>query len=196
VLPVTPGALTATRDASELVVRSPIARERAFASIVTRDERIAGAIVPLTTADDGSASGRVPLDPALLGRIEREPSWVVVSSEYDKRSAGSVGWPLTPPSFDPASPRRTFDVADALLLDGRAGAIHAAERERSSRRRAAAFALLAVGLLMSASFWREVRRGTAAADSLSLTPRRGVLAVALGCILLGLGGLAYFGLTH
>jgi len=222
VLPVTPGALWAAREGDVLLVRSPIARGLAFASIVTRNERLAGAIVPLTAADDGSASGRWALHAGLLERLEREACWVVVSSEYDKRSAGAVGWPLSPPGFDPAAPRLSFDVADAVLLDGRAEAVVAAERERSGRRRSAALALLAVGVLMSASFWKEVRRGrigTASSDDrlapraddggahparsdpgrTDLTPLAAsgwVLAVALACILLGLGGLAYFGLTH
>jgi hypothetical protein len=188
-------------------VRSPIVRERAFVSVVTRNERIAGTIVPLTAAADGSASGRGVLARGVLARIEREPSWAVVSSEHDKRSAGAVGWPLTPPGFDPAAPRHTFDVADAVLLDGRAGALHAAEHERRIHRRQAALALLVVGLLMSASFWTEVRRGRVgrtrrvrpdqtAAEPTPLAPRGWVLVVAFGCIALGLGGLAYFGLTH
>jgi hypothetical protein len=200
VLPVTPGALLATREGGAISVRSPIARASAFASIVTWNERLAGAIVPLTTAGDGSANGRFALDRALLEHIEREPSWVVVSSEFDKRSAGAVGWPLTPARFDPAAPRLTFDVADAVLLDGRAGAIQSAERERSGRRRVAAFGLLAVGMLMTLSFWKEVRRAGAGAlareAATPLAPGGWVLAIALGCILLGLGGLAYFGLTH
>jgi hypothetical protein len=105
-----------------------------------------------------------------------------------------------------ATPAHTFDVADAVLLDGRAGAIHAAERERAGRRRLAAGALLAIGSLMTASFWRAVQRGRVsahdaaarrvAADTMPLAPGGWVLVVALGCIVLGLGGLAYFGLTH
>jgi hypothetical protein len=222
-LPVTPGALEATREGDAIRVRSPIARGLAFTSIVTRNERLAGASVPLMAEADGSASGRWALHAELLARIEREASWVVVSSEYDKRSAGAVGWPLSPTGFDPDAPRLTFDVADAVLLDGRAEAILVAERERSGRRRSAALALLAVGALMSASFWKEVRRGrvrtAAPADSLDplaalgvgddparsdpgrtdltpLLPSGWLLAVALACLLLGLGALAYFGLTH
>jgi hypothetical protein len=111
-----------------------------------------------------------------------------------------VGWPLSPASTDLATPSLTFDVPDAVLLDGRAGAIQSAERERSGRRRTAALALFAVGVLMSGSFWREVRRGRVAAatrdDTMPLAPGGWVLVVALGCILLGLGGLAYFGLAH
>jgi hypothetical protein len=200
VLPVTPGALLATLDGDSISVRSPIVRERAYASIVTWNERIGGGIVPLTPADDGSASGRLELDRALLERIGREPSWVVVSSEHDKRSAGAVGWPLRPPELEPDTPRLTFDVADAVLLDGRAGAKEAAERELSGRRRGAALGLLAVGVLMAVSFWKEVRRERSATstrgDTTPLAPGGWVLAVALACILLGLGGLAYFGLTH
>lgn len=203
-LPVTPGALAAALDGSELLVRSPIVRERAFASIVSADERIAGAIVLLSPDSDGGASGRVVLAPTLLERIEREPTWAVVSSEHDKRSSGTVGWPLRHSRFDPAIPTRTYDVADSVLLDGRAGAIHAAQLERSGRRRGAALALLVVGVLMGASFWRQVRRAkvaTAAEQSAlelptPLTPGGWVLAAAIGCIVLALGGLAYFGLVR
>ena len=197
VLPVTPGALVARRDGAELWLHSPIPRSQAFASVVTWNERIAGAIVPLEARGDGSASGRLPMDRALLARIEHEPSWVVVSSEYDKRSAGVVGWPLSPASFDPAAPPLSLDVPDAVLLDGRAGAIVAAESARAGRRRTAAGALLAVGLVMSASFWWEVRRaGGRPATLTPLTQGRWMFAFALGSIVLGLGALAYFGLSR
>jgi len=204
VLPVRPGALVASREGAELWLRSPIVRERAFVSIVSWSERIGGAIVPLEPRSDGSASGRLPLDSALLARIEREPSWVVVSSEYDKRSAGAVGWPLSPAGFDPGAPPLSLDVADTVLLDGRAEAIVAAELERSGRRRGAALALLGVGLVLSASFWREVRRGKRAASTPAdasaerppLSPNGWLFAVALVSIVLGWAGLAYFGLSH
>jgi hypothetical protein len=198
-LPVVPGAIVAALSGSSLAVRSPIARERAFVSLVSARERIAGAIVPLVVDADGSAVGAVELGPELAARLAAEPTWAVVSSQYDKRSAGAVGWPLNP-AFDAQKPRLTFSVPDHLLLDGRSEALYDhAQRERT-RRSVAAAGLLVLGSLMSAAFWREVRRGRrqqrrrAADEGLPLSSGGWVLGIALGCIALGLGALAYFGL--
>jgi hypothetical protein len=201
-LPVIPGAISVTRTNDDLLLRSPIVRERAYVSIVTERARLSGAIVALVADQAGGARGLLQLDPHLSARLDDEPTWAVVSSEYDKRSAGAVGWPLSP-AFDPRSPRLTFHVADQVLLDGRDGALDDVERRRSGRRRSAGGALLAVGGLLAASFWVEVRRGRRSgaldrasdAATASLVHGSGwVLAVALGCIILGLGALAYFGL--
>jgi hypothetical protein len=201
-LPVLPGAIAITRTHEGLLLRSPIVRQRAYVSLVSPGERLSGAIVPLVAEPDGSARGLLALDPRLSARLDDGPAWAVVSSEYDKRSAGAVGWPLSPPS-DPASPRLTFDVADQVLLDGRDGALYDLLRSRNTRRGRAGLALLAVGAAMAASFWWEVRRGrrdTALdgggddAQKSLVTPGGWVLGVALACIVLGLGALAYFGL--
>ncbi len=201
-LPVSPGAISVARTRDGLLLRSPIVRERAYVSLVTQRQRLSGAIVPLVADESGGARGLLPLAPQLSARLDDEPTWAVVSSEYDKRSAGAVGWPLSPP-FDPASPRLTFHVADQVLLDGRAGALYDLERRRNERRQRAGGALLAVGTLMAASFWVEVRRGRRGgtldrggdnAEQSLVTGAGWVLAVALGCIILGLGALAYFGL--
>jgi hypothetical protein len=201
-LPVSPGAIAVTRTGGGLLLRSPIVRERAYVSLVSQRERLSGAIVPLVADPDGSARGLLAIAPQLSARLDAEPTWAVVSSEYDKRSAGAVGWPLSPP-FDPASPRRTFDVADQVLLDGRDGALYDLLRSRNTRRSRAGLALLAVGTLMAVSFWLEVRRGRRAtaldpggdnAEQSLVTAGGWVLGVALACIVLGLGALAYFAL--
>jgi hypothetical protein len=202
-LPVVPGAMVAALSGSSLAVRSPIARGRAFLSLVSARERIAGAIVPLEVGADGSAIGDVELGSELAARLEAGPTWAVVSSEYDKRSPGAVGWPLHP-AFDVTAPRLTFSVPDQLLLDGRSGALYDREQRERLRRSRAASALMTVGALMAAAFWIEIRRkrrqvpgGHAAAadgadDRLPLSPGGWILGVALGCIALGLGALAYF----
>jgi hypothetical protein len=209
VLPVVPGAIVASLMDDAIVVRSPIAREQAFVSIVSARERIAGAIVPLAVDPDGSASGRFELSPALRARLDAEPTWAVASSEYDKRSPGVVGWPLTP-AFDVTAPRLTLDVPDQVLLDGRNAALYSVWQRQRDRRRTAAAGLIGVGALMSAALWTEVRRGRrrgaagdprraghdpdSADEKPALTPDGWVLGVALGCIALGLGALAYFGM--
>jgi hypothetical protein len=206
-LPVVPGAILAELSGSALALHSPIPRERAFLDIVSARERIAGAIVPLAVADDGSAMGRFELDPELAARLAAEPTWAVVSSEYDKRSPGVVGWPLQP-AFDASAPRLTFGVPDQILLDGRNGALFDMQRRDRGRRGTAAAALVVVGALLGAAFWSEVRRGRrstavarhAASDGderPATTPAGWLLGAALGCIALGFGALAYFGwLAH
>jgi hypothetical protein len=201
-LPVIPGALVASVSDQGLSVRSPIARGRAYVSLVGERERIAGAIVPLGMDADGSSSGSVALDATLRARLNTEPVWAVVSSEYDKRSPGVVGWPLSPP-IERLVPRLTFNVADRVLLDGRSGALWDVSHRQLARRRRAAAGLLGVGLLMCLAFWNEVRRSgrranelavDEGAERLALAPRGGILGLALACIALGLAALAYFGL--
>jgi hypothetical protein len=106
-------------------------------------------------------------------------------------------------------------VPDQLLLDGRDGALYDVQQRRGARRRGAAGALLGVGALLSAAFWFEVRRSRRMGPSASgdrfgeraprvdepdSTPERlplaaggWLLGAALGCILLGLAALAFFG---
>jgi hypothetical protein len=204
-LPVRPGALLGTRDGAQLIVRSPIPRAQAYVSWITRRERVAGALVPLAEDPDGTSSGRLALDPATLSRLDAEPSWAVVSSEYDKRSAGAVGWPFGV-AVDPDAPPTTLDAGDLVLCDGRARALERAHQRTGLRRRDAGAALLGVGGLMSALFWAEVRgrrgrrheRGPASDSEETLAPGAvtgsGLLVVALLCIALGVGALAYFGL--
>jgi hypothetical protein len=211
-LPVVPGALLARRDGGRLEVRSPIRRERAYVSLVTRDERVGGMSVALAAEPDGGARGSVELPLDLLGRFETEPAWAVVSSEYDKRSAGSVGWPIGK-AID-AAPPATFDVADVVLLDGRAGALYDAQHAESARRRVAGGLLLGVAVLTGALFWAEIKgsrarrgarsergaSGTAASgldapNEPALASRGAMLGAAVLCIALGLAALAYFALV-
>jgi hypothetical protein len=195
-LPIVPGALLASLEPDGISVRSPVARERAYLTLVTERERFLGASVPLTPDPDGGASGRLLLAPGLLARARAEPTWAVVSSELDKRSPGVVGWPLLSERNDPSL---TFDVADRLLLDGREAALYDVLRLRRGRRRVAALALFGVGLVAIAGFWFEVRgrRQTPGGDDVPvLAPSRWIVGLALGCIVLGLGALGYFGLLE
>jgi hypothetical protein len=200
-LPILPGALAVSLEPNGvLTLRSPVVRDRAYLSLVTQNQRLAGAIVPLVAESDGTASGRLPLAPPWLARAGTEPVWAVVSSEFDKRSPAVVGWPL-PSNTD--VPRLTFDVADRVLLDGRDAALYEVRQRRRARRRVAALALFGVGLSLSLAFWLEVRgqrrgaSGTVPGTELpALAPRGWVLGLALGCIVLGLGALGYFGLLE
>jgi hypothetical protein len=192
-LPVTPGALHVTRNGTQLLVRSPIPRERAYLSLVDGQHRLAGYILALTQDADGGASASVQLDSEL-----RPPSgelYAVVSSEPDKRSPGTVGWQLGPPGL-----AHTFDVPEQLLLDGSAGVLQLERAARLARRQVAAILLSLVGAAMVAAFALEARssarRAAAAPAELALGSQRGWLALALGCLLLGIGALAYFGLAQ
>ncbi len=198
-LPVVPGALVASLQPDGVSVSSPIARERAYLSLVHDNGRIAGAIVPLLPGPDGGANGFLPLSPGQVSRLRAEPAWAVVSSEYDKRSAGVVGWPLNESAHEPPL---TFDVPDRVLLDGRAEAIVDARQRRRDHRRRAATALSSLGLAMGGAFLLEVRGRRrrsgpdAAAPGPALAPSRWILGLALLSIALGFGALAGFGLLE
>lgn len=194
-LPVLPGALHAAVDGAELLVSSPIGRDEAFVSIVTESERLAGAIVPLTS-DAGGASGRVALEPALLARLSEQPAWAVVSSEYDKRSPAVVGWPLARTGSGPFEPAFTFDAADRVLYDGLPAALASERQTRASRRRIALMLLVALGAVMSGLLVYELRRGRAlTTDSAGIAlERRGwLIGAAIASVALGVAALALFG---
>lgn len=195
-LPVTPGAIHAALDGTELLVRSPIPRDEAFLSLTDGLHRLAGYSVPLTADADGGASARVPLDAELLAGADE--LWAVVSSEPDKRSASAVGWLIK--STMPSDPALTFDVADQLLLDGTDGVLQSERAARLARRRTAGTLLALVGMTMLGTFAlearRSARRAAAAPRELELVSQRRWLALALGCLLLGIGALAYFGLLQ
>lgn len=194
-LPVVPGALRAALDGAELVVSSPIGRDEAFVSIVTETERLAGAIVPLAT-DDGGASGRLALEPALLARLSEQPTWAVVSSEYDKRSPAVVGWPLARAKRTPFEPELTFDVADRMLYDGLPAALASERQQRTSRRRIALVLLVALGVAMSGLLAYELRQRRAApagAPPIALDSRGWLIGAAIASVTLAVAALAIFG---
>jgi hypothetical protein len=192
-LPVTPGALHAELDGTRLLVRSPIPRDVAFVSLVDSERRLAGYVLELTPDADG-ARASVELSPPLLQRLQNEDVFAVVSSQPDKRSASSVGWPLHV-GVQPAS---SFDAPDQLLLDGSAGVLARESAQRRKRRWTAALLLGAVGALTLAAFARELRRPVqqSGPDALQLGSQRWWIGLALACLLLGLGALTYFGLLQ
>jgi hypothetical protein len=202
-LPVTPGALHAALEGTHLLVRSPIPRDMAFVSLVDGERRLAGYLLELTPDAEGGARASVELTPPLLRQAQLEDVFAVASSEPDKRSASSVGWPLR----RELEPAWTFDAPDQLLLDGSAGALARESAQRRQRRWTAALLLSLVGALTLGAFARELRaprRGhpsgpeaqLAGADTLQLGSQRWWIGLALACLLLGLGALAYFGLLQ
>jgi hypothetical protein len=211
-LPVVPGALHASIQGARLSVRSPIVRSHAYVSLVSARERLGGVIVPLFADSTGGAAGAAELAPDLLGSLRSERSWIVVSSEFDKRSPGVMGWPFVsgsvsaPPSAE-LLPLQTFDVADQLLLDGTLQALDRERERRTRQRQLAAGLLAALGVVLAVLFWHEVRgrrrirRVEPDTDDilpgpheLGLMQSRGaVLVLALFCIALGVAALAFFG---
>jgi len=193
-LPVTPGALHAALDGTRLLVRSPIPRDVAFVSLVDSERRLAGYVLELTPDAEGGARASVELAAPLLERVQTEAVFAVASSEPDKRSASSVGWPLR----TGAEPASSFDAPDLLLLDGSAAVLARESEQRRKRRSTAALLLALVGALTLAAFARELRRPTqlGGPDALQLGSERGWIGLALACLLLGLGALAYFGLLQ
>jgi hypothetical protein len=199
-LPVTPGALHAALAGTRLTVLSPIPRERAFLSLVDREQRLGGYSLELSPDSDGGASASLELTPELLARVTQTAVFAVVSSEPDKRSASAVGWPLQPR----VQPALTFDVTDQVLLDGSDTVLQREHRERLERREIAAALLALVGSLMLGAFAYELRRPRASARTLDseptaglvFTPQRWWIGLALGCLLCGLALLSYFALLQ
>lgn len=143
-LPVATGALHAELAGEQLVVRSPVVRERAFYAWVDSHHRRAGGAIALAPDGRGGSVGEVRLEPPL-----RPPAWAVVSSEPELDTASAVGWPLVTNDVEPF--QLTFDVADRLLLDGTS---IGATRERARTHRASWLGATFGGLclLLTAAF--------------------------------------------
>jgi hypothetical protein len=144
-LPVVPGALlgeaSESADQLKLRVTSPIARERAYLSLVDEQQRFSGASVDLSPSAGGTATGELSL---------RKPSssklWLVVSSDADEDTQSTVGWPLWG-----VQPATTFDARLPLLLDGMPAA-RGREARRQRRAQYVAAAVAMTGLLTAAAF--------------------------------------------
>lgn len=208
-LVVVPGALRATLSNGQLLVESPIVRERAYVTLVGERQRILGRTVRLSPDESGGARGTMPL-PELDHEppVALRPVWAVVSSEPDQKSTSLVGWPLVSAADGPQS---TFDVPDALLADGVAAAL-ARENERVGRIRTAG-AAVAVALLSLSGALLVVRARLAEqalarhldenlADEETTTRLvdasggRGWLLTAILCVALGAVLIAVFALWH
>lgn len=140
-LPVVPGGLHVAVEGASVRVESAVPRTLAFYSWVTSERRIAGGVLALSPTDRGGAIGTIAL-PALPS-----PAWLVVSSEVDANSAAAIGWPIA--EGESAEPLRTFDVAEARLLDGLPGAFQR-EQARRSRVRWLCAGLIVLALVVSA----------------------------------------------
>jgi hypothetical protein len=206
-LAVVPGALRATLSNGELVVESPIVRDRAYMTLVSEHERLLGRTVVLSPDGRGGSHATIPL-PELDHRplAVLHPIWAVVSSESDQHSTSLVGWPLVS-SVD--GPQSTFDVPDLLLADGVAAAL-AVERARVGRIRLAG-AAVAVAILSLAGALLVLRARRAerllarhleenVADTevttrlLDKSGGRGWLLVAVACVAFGAVLMAVFAL--
>src|SRR6478736_5004328 len=194
---VVAGGMHAVLANGELRIESAVPRSEAFYSLVSDRQRLAGGLVALEPNGRGGSVGTLPLSHS------QSPSWVVVSSEVDQNSAAAIGWPLA----SGTEPAQTFDVADALLLDGLPAAF-AQEQARRSRVRwlTAAFIALAfalsvvqlVGRVRAADRYisEHLREGLEQDLAARIAPRRmlpvlvGLLAIALGFVALGLIALA------
>lgn len=189
-LPVVPGGFHVQRTATGVRIECAAPREEAFFSVVSERARSAGGVVALTANARGGCVGDAEL-PQLTA-----PSWFVVSSELDLNSAATIGWPLQ----EGLEPAHTFDVADALLLDGLPAAF---EREQTRRSRvrwlsagfiALAFALSVVQLVARVraadrDISRHLRQGLEPAVAARVAPGRWLWLLA-GLFALGLGFLA------
>lgn len=197
VLPVAAGAFAVHLAGHTLRVESDIAQNEAFYSVVTEAERVSGGVLALQPNGRGGAVGSAEiaaLPPA---------AFLVVSSEVDQNSPGTVGWP----SELSDEPAQTFDVPDALLLDGLPRAF-VREQQRRSRVRWLCAAFVACSLVLCVlllvlgvraadrDLSRHLHAGLDAETTERVAPRRllavlaSVLALSLGFIVLLLVSLA------
>ncbi len=192
-VPLVPGGLFARASGSELRVESAVARPEAYYSVVSDAGRVTGGRLTLSPNARGGASATTTLPPL------PHPSWVVVSTEVDLNSAAAIGWPLDTGT----EPAQSFDVRDALLLDGLPAAF-AREQARRSRVRwlsaafiALAFALSVVLLVVRVraadrDISQHLREGLDPETTARVAPRRhlallvALLSVGLGFVALGL----------
>jgi len=184
--------------AGQLRLQSPSPKERAYVSLLGRQGRLWGAVVPLQTDARGIASGGAKL-PAIAG-----PLAVVLSSEPEEPPDVTVSWPLRPTEGLVAGPELQ------PLADGLPQAI-AAETQRVRRARIPAIALvIAAGIFELLYLWRRsrisrarlqdhLRRSAAAADSAEPAAELSTIAastpvlwltVALGGLVLAFAALA------
>jgi hypothetical protein len=148
-LPVVPGALQVLVEGEGVEVRSPIDRAEVWYTWVSRDDRLGGGRIDLVAGAQGTV-GRAEF-PSSVRDVARDALWVIVSGEPDHRSPSAVGWPL-------GKQNQTFDVPEALLLDGAL----LREREAQGERRRVRWVVLAyvalAAVLTLALFIRQVQQ--------------------------------------
>lgn len=194
-LPVVPGAMVTFRRDDVLFVASPIPREFAYVDLVASDRVIAALNVPLQ-ANGFDVVGSYPL-PSIARRADPASLFAVVSSEPDLRSMARVGWPLDTAD---SRVRAARDVHTKLLIDG------FVERREQHAGGARGRRMVASGWVLVCAagevlvLWRLTRRPGGAPAGVAATgvtatgfdaPTRGRIW-ALGCVALGLLGLAAF----
>jgi hypothetical protein len=189
-VPLVPGGFFARSTGTVLRVESAVPRSEAFYSVVSDAGRVTGGRLALSPNGHGGSLATTTL-PALP-----HPSWVVVSSDVDQNSVAAIGWPIDVGS----EPAQTFDVPDALLLDGLPAAF-AREQERRSRVRwlsaafiALAFALSVVLLVLRVraadrDISQHLREGLDPETAARVAPRR-LLALLVALLSIGLGFIA------
>ena len=192
-VPLVPGGIFAIAAGHELRVESAVPQSQVFYSVVSDAGRVAGGQLSLVLISEGGSRATTTL-PALP-----HPSWLVISTDVAQNSAAAIGWPLDVGS----EPAQTFDVPDALWLDG-APAAFAREQARRSRVRwlSAAFIALAFALSVALLIVRvraadhdiaeHLRQGLDPETVARVAPRRllslivALLGIALGFVALGL----------
>ncbi len=189
-VPVVPGGFHGEATAGGLRIECAVPRTEAFYSVVSDSGRIAGGVVRLSPNGRGGSLGMVATP------LPAQPTWFVLSSEVDQNTAAAIGWPLV----DGAEPGQTFDVPEALLLDGLPGAF-AREQARRSHVRwltaafiALAFALSVVLLVVRVraadrDISRHLSDALEAETVARIAPRRS-LSLLVSLLVIGLGFVA------
>ncbi len=157
-LPTVGGAMVSSVSATgELLIQSPIQRDRAYFSVVTPRGRWTGGTVHLAPDERGGAAGRTPFEAP-----RASPAWLVVSSELDLRSPSTVGWPLEEVEHDflAGKTRRaphTRTTADELLLDGMSPLLQLETRRQTQVRQLTALFVVTAMALVALLVMLQVR---------------------------------------
>jgi len=106
-LPIVPGALAITVGEDDITVRSPIERDFAWYTWLSKDARHGGGRLSLRPDGRGGAVGSL----ARTDFSRTDGAYLLVSSDADGRTPATVGYPLGPAG-------QTFDAIDGYLLDG------------------------------------------------------------------------------
>lgn len=106
-LPIVPGALSISVGDKDITVRSPIERDHAWFTWLSKEGRQGGGRLALKKDGRGGAVGMLPRND--FSRLDG--TYLLVSGDADGRSPATVGYPIQ-------STGQTMDALDGYLLDG------------------------------------------------------------------------------
>jgi len=150
-LPIRSGGLGVARNASALVITSPIGLERASVGRLTVNGLVDVRTVALVR------TGNVTAGAIDYASWPQEPLWAMVSSEAELDAGNTIGWPL----LDRANVSQAHPsvvIPNQLVLDGYPTVKARLEKQRQRAWTIASIALVLVGILLAWAVVRSNRR--------------------------------------